>query len=67
MTHDYDLVYVGLLQNTCRCSRHEDGYVRNVDALPMNCLVLVAILIASRFGCPKKVCLIRCVYKNATG
>lgn len=42
MTHDYDLV------------RHEDGYVRNVDALPMNCLVLVAILIASRFGCPKK-------------
>ncbi|KAK1936120.1 hypothetical protein X943_001516 [Babesia divergens] len=32
-----------------------DGYVRNVDALPMNCLVLVAILIASRFGCPKKV------------
>ncbi|CDR94683.1 PHOSPHATIDYLINOSITOL GLYCAN, putative [Babesia bigemina] len=32
-----------------------EDYVRDVDALPMNCLILVAILVSSRFGCPQKV------------
>lgn len=42
MTHDYDL------------GGKDDGYVRYMDVLPMNCLVLVSILIASRFGSPEK-------------
>ncbi|GIX62494.1 phosphatidylinositol glycan, putative [Babesia caballi] len=43
LTQDYDL------------TRPDEGYVRDADALPMNCLILVAILVSSRFGCPKKV------------
>ncbi|ORM39463.1 uncharacterized protein BXIN_2877 [Babesia sp. Xinjiang] len=43
LTRDYDLI------------GNEQVYVKNTDALPMNCLILVAILISSRFGCAHKV------------
>ncbi|KAK2197715.1 bifunctional Phosphatidylinositol N-acetylglucosaminyltransferase subunit C/CTAG-Pcc1 family [Babesia duncani] len=42
MTLDFDVI-----------SRHDD-YIRDVDAMPINCLLLASVLIASRFGNPKK-------------
>nr|BAN64938.1 hypothetical protein [Babesia bovis] len=33
---------------------NEEIYVKSADTLPMNCLIVVAILISSRFGCSQK-------------
>ncbi|GFE54325.1 phosphatidylinositol n-acetylglucosaminyltransferase [Babesia ovis] len=58
----YDTIYalailislINILTQDYELTGSDDAYVKNVDPLPMNCLILVAILISSRFGSSQK-------------